>query len=250
MQYKRKRDPLASIHQRRRRACLWTDDVRSHVVWSLVVATMAKKTKEVAKNKGQAIPLSSVEALCALARVCSTTRIAVQDATIFVDALFATDGIPDEAWSHPDERAVEIRTRFDGDSARPIDYSARGRLLGRRTTLNRRNGGYSHVTFKNLPQCDESTFVLFRGYLGSEPAYYRFTVDDQVADRICSGEQDDQWDDDDDDDNDAVTFAIEGTMTRWGMRGCPTITRHSFYVVYPRMHVDYVDVWCYAAGPD
>lgn len=250
MQHERKRDSLASRHQCRRRACLWTDDVRAHVVWSLVVTSLSKKTKEVAKGEGKSLAIapSFINTLCALAQVCSTTRVAVRDAAIFVDALFVTDSVPDKAWSRPDERAVEISTRFDGDSARPLDYSARGRPLARCTALNRKSdGGYSHVTFENLPRRDGPTFVLFRGYLGSEPAYYRFTVDDQVADRICSGEQDDEWDDDD---SGTVTFAVEGTMTRWAMRGRSVPIRGNFYVVYPRVHVDYIDVWCYAAGPN
>nr|UDO47396.1 hypothetical protein [Pandoravirus massiliensis] len=198
MQRKCNHDSLSAIHQRWRRACMWTDDARAHVVWSLVVASLSKKIKEVAKGEGKslAIASSSTDALCALVRVCSTTRTAVLDAAIFADALFATDNIHDITWSHGDKRAVEISTRFAGDNTEyTIDYSARGRLLARHTRPNRSAGGYSHVTFKNLPLCGGSTFVLFRGHLGSEPACCRFTVGSEVVNRVCAGEQDGQWDD-------------------------------------------------------
>ncbi|QBZ81224.1 hypothetical protein pclt_cds_631 [Pandoravirus celtis] len=256
MSCKRRGQSLTSRRQRPRHQCPWTDDLRAHVVWALVVASMAKKGKEVAAGDGphQAIVPSVVDALCALAQTCSVTRTAVQDATIFVEALFATDDLPDDAWSHPDDRAVERRPGIvAGGDHYPIDYSSRGRLLARRTTLGRKNGGYAHVTFKNLPKCDQTIYVLFCGYLGSEPGYFRFTVDADVAECIINGTQDEWWlgGGDDDDDGETVTFAVDGTRTRWAMRGYALLTQRGLFAAYSdRLHIHYIDVWCYVVGPD
>nr|UDO47397.1 hypothetical protein [Pandoravirus massiliensis] len=199
---------------------LWTDDVRAHVVWGLVVATLAQEGVLLSNTHTSHVAASGViRALCALAQTCPLTRSAICDAAIFVDALYGADLPPDDLWSGDGITSIE-RCQTLADNAtlalncckcrlspdynaqcmspsycrrrcrtpacprhyRPLDYSKRGKLLGVRTRLHRSCGGYDHVTFEHMAHYYTVYYALFRGYLCSSltPAYYRCWVCEEV----------------------------------------------------------------------
>lgn len=231
--------------------CLWTDDVRAHVVWDLVVATLAKESVLLSNNHIDHVAASAIVcALCSLAQTCSLARSAIRNAAIFVDALYGADVPPDHLWGRHiyDIDSIERRQTLCDNAAlpsgcprrcrtidcprhyKPLDYSKRSKLLGVRTRLHRRCDGHEHVTFERLPHYYTVIYVLFRGYLCSllTPAYYRYFICEEEAFIDLSAPPD------------------KHSTAHWRVR-----ERANYTPYQPSdLHIDYVSVWCYAAGPD